>query len=89
MLAYALLSRPEQFRNRRAIWFIDNIAALMALIPPRPPASTGPGVSGVSSCTLHLILLSLLSQSSVSRTSLGWVFAATLCTCRGRLAICR
>lgn len=35
MILYGLLARPEQFRDRRGIWFIDNIAALMCLIRGR------------------------------------------------------
>ena len=29
MVLYGLLARPQLFRNRRGIWFIDNTAALM------------------------------------------------------------
>ena len=32
---YALFSRPASFRGRRGLWFIDNTAALMALIRGR------------------------------------------------------
>ena len=32
---YALFSRPSSFRGRRGLWFIDNTAALMALIRGR------------------------------------------------------
>lgn len=32
---FALVARPSEFRGRRGIWFIDNIAALMALIRGR------------------------------------------------------
>ena len=32
---YALFSRPARFRGRRGLWFIDNTAALMALIRGR------------------------------------------------------
>ena len=35
MVLYGLLARPECFRHRRGIWFIDNTAALMALIRGR------------------------------------------------------
>ena len=31
MVAYAPLSRPDRFRNRRGFWFLDNLASLMAL----------------------------------------------------------
>lgn len=32
---YSLVARPSEFRGRRGVWFIDNIAALMALIRGR------------------------------------------------------
>ena len=32
---YALVNRPAKFRGRRGVWFIDNLAALMALIKGR------------------------------------------------------
>lgn len=35
MVLYGLITRPHQFRHRRGIWFIDNTAALMALIRGR------------------------------------------------------
>ena len=35
MVLYGLLARPQLFRNRRGIWFIDNTAALMSLIRGR------------------------------------------------------
>lgn len=35
MVLYGLIARPHQFRHRRGIWFIDNTAALMALIRGR------------------------------------------------------
>ena len=31
MVLYGLLSRPADFRNRRGIWFIDNVAALICV----------------------------------------------------------
>ena len=35
MVLMAILSFPEQFRNRRGLWFIDNLAALMAIVNRR------------------------------------------------------
>ena len=32
---YALFTRPSKFRGRRGLWFIDNTAALMALVRGR------------------------------------------------------
>ena len=32
MVLYVLCARPAQFRNRRGVWYIDNVAALMCLI---------------------------------------------------------
>ena len=39
MVLYGLLARPDSFRHRRGIWFIDNTAALMALIRGRSDSS--------------------------------------------------
>ena len=39
VVAYALLGRPEHFRNRRGIWFLDNVASLMALVKGRSSSS--------------------------------------------------
>ena len=35
MLLYALVARPSWFRHRRGVWWINNTAALMALIRDR------------------------------------------------------
>ena len=35
MILFGLIARPHLFRNRRGIWFIDNVAALMCLIRGR------------------------------------------------------
>ena len=32
MIAHALLARPQEFRGRRGVWFIENVASLMCLI---------------------------------------------------------
>ena len=47
---YALIARPAEFRGRRGVWFIDNLAALMALIRGR---SDSPDLERLS----HLIHL--------------------------------
>eukprot|EP00434_Breviolum_minutum_P029334 symbB.v1.2.025947.t1/scaffold2554.1/size89898/9 len=39
MVLYGLLARPDSFRHRRGIWFIDNTTALMALIRGRSDSS--------------------------------------------------
>ena len=38
MVLVALLGQPDFFRGRRGIWFIDNVAALMALVRGRSDA---------------------------------------------------
>ena len=48
MVLYALLCRPNTFRNRRGVWYIDNTAALMCLIRGR---SREPDLE----CMSHLI----------------------------------
>ena len=35
MIAHALLARPQEFRGRRGLWFIGNVASLMCLIRGR------------------------------------------------------
>ena len=35
MVLYALVTRASSFRNRRGVWMVDNIAALMTLIKGR------------------------------------------------------
>ena len=35
MVLFALVARPAYFRRRRGLWFIDNTAALMALVRGR------------------------------------------------------
>ena len=52
MVLFGLLARPHKFRNRRGIWFIDNTAALMALIKGR---SDSPDLEAMS----HLIHMAL------------------------------
>ncbi len=35
MVLVALLSEPAKFRGTRGVWFIDNVAALMAVVRGR------------------------------------------------------
>ena len=35
MIQYALVERAQRFRGRRGIWYIDNVASLMALVRGR------------------------------------------------------
>lgn len=35
MIVHALLARPQEFRGRRGVWFIDNVASIMCLIRGR------------------------------------------------------
>ena len=55
MVLYGLLSRPADFRNRRGIWFIDNVAALMCLIRGR---SDNPDLERIANM-IHIALFSL------------------------------
>ena len=55
MLLYALVARPNQFRHRRGVWWIDNTAALMALIRGR---SDSPDLSRLAQI-IHVGLFSL------------------------------
>ena len=51
----ALTTTPERFRNRRGTWYIDNTAALMALIKGR---SDSPDLEHMSHM-IHILLFSL------------------------------
>ena len=35
MVLYALVERPDLFRNRHGLWFLDNVAAVMTLVRGR------------------------------------------------------
>ena len=35
MVLYALIERPDLFRNRLGLWFLDNVAAVMTLVRGR------------------------------------------------------
>ena len=76
---FALMARPAQFRGRRGIWFIDNIAALMSLIRGRSPVDDLERLShltqahfspsrfgfGGSGCQVNLIGLMLSADSGL------------------------
>ena len=55
MVLYGLVMRPDMFRNRRGIWFIDNTAALMSLIRGR---SDSPDLEHMSRM-IHVALYAL------------------------------
>ena len=55
MVLYGLVMRPDMFRNRRGIWFIDNTAALMSLIRGR---SDSPDLEHMSRM-IHVVLYAL------------------------------
>lgn len=55
MVLYALTARPGAFRDRRGVWMIDNIAALMSLIRGR---SDSPDLEHMSHM-IHTILYAL------------------------------
>ena len=55
MVLYGLTMRPESFRNRRGLWFIDNTAALMSLIRGR---SDSPDLEHMSRM-IHVALYAL------------------------------
>ena len=55
MLLYGLVARPAEFRGRRGVWFVDNTAALMALIRGR---SSSNDLSRLSQL-IHLCLFAL------------------------------
>ena len=58
MVAYALLGRPEHFRNRRGIWFLDNVASLMALVKGRSSSRDLESFAHM----VHMLLLGLNTQ---------------------------
>ena len=54
MVLFALVSRPNSFRSRRGVWYIDNTAALMCLIRGR---SDNPDLSRLAQL-IHLCVFS-------------------------------
>jgi len=58
MVLYALIERPDLFRNRQSLWFLDNVAAVMTLVRGR---SSSPDLAKL--CHLiHLALFALRAQ---------------------------
>ena len=55
MILYGLVAQPAEFRGRRGVWFVDNTAALMALIRGR---SSSGDLSRLSQL-IHLCLFAL------------------------------
>ena len=55
MILYGLVTRPQQFRHRRGIWFVDNIAALMSLVRGR---SCSPDLDRIANM-IHIGLFAL------------------------------
>lgn len=55
MVLYGLVMRPDKFRNRRGIWFIENTAALMSLIRGRSDSSDLEHMSNM----IHIALYAL------------------------------
>ncbi len=55
MVLYGLIARPDMFRGRRGVWFIDNTAALMSLIRGR---SDSPDLEHMSRM-IHVALYAL------------------------------
>ena len=58
MVAYALLGLPDRFRNRRGIWFLDNVASLMALVKGRSSSRDLENFAHM----VHMLLLGLNTQ---------------------------
>ena len=58
LLAYALLSRPARFRNRRGFWFLENLASLMALVKGRSASKNLEQFARM----VHILLLGLNAQ---------------------------
>eukprot|EP00435_Cladocopium_sp_Y103_P037804 s1601_g10.t1 len=58
MVLYALVERPDLFRGRRGLWFLDNVAAVMTLVRGR---STNSDLSKLGHL-IHLALFVLWAQ---------------------------
>ncbi|CAE7248146.1 unnamed protein product, partial [Symbiodinium sp. CCMP2456] len=57
-VAYALLGCPDRFRNRKGIWFLDNITSLMALVKGRSSSKDLEAFAHM----VHILLLGLNTQ---------------------------
>ena len=64
---YALFSRPSRFRGRRGLWFIDNTAALMALIRGRSDNADLEHMSRLIHITLLVLKLGFSGSGSLVR----------------------
>eukprot|EP00438_Fugacium_kawagutii_P004802 Skav227329 [mRNA] locus=scaffold2964:74870:76455:- [translate_table: standard] len=58
MVLFALLVRPELFRNRQGLWFLDNVAAVMTLVRG---SSTNSDLAQLGHL-IHLALFALRAQ---------------------------
>eukprot|EP00435_Cladocopium_sp_Y103_P060929 s497_g22.t1 len=58
MVLYALVERPDLFRGRRGLWFLDNVAAVMTLVRGR---SSNSDLSKLGHL-IHLALFALRAQ---------------------------
>ena len=79
MILYGLVAQPAEFRGRRGVWFVDNTAALMALIHGR---SSSGNLSKLSQlihsclfaldCSLHWEWIPSKSNWAGDISRLGW-----------------
>ena len=58
MVLFALFDKPALFRDRRGLWFLDNVAAVMTLVRGR---SSNPDLTQLRHM-IHLALLALRAQ---------------------------
>ena len=63
MIAYALLTRPNELRGRHGVWMLDNVASLMCLIRGRSDSAELEEICHF----VHIVLFSL-------RASLYWEY---------------
>ena len=72
-LIFALTTRPDRFRGRRGVWFLDNSAALMALIRGRSDAADACHKSCMS---YSLVCSAGCSSSGSPRRAIGLTLSA-------------
>ena len=58
MVLFALFDKPALFRDRRGLWFLDNVAAVMTLVRGR---SSNPDLTQLVHM-IHLALFALRAQ---------------------------
>ena len=58
MVLYALVERPDLFRHRHGLWFLDNVAAVMTLVRGR---SSNADLAKLGHL-IHLALFALRAQ---------------------------